>query len=380
MTTDRTREDISEHADVIEVEAEAIDAVASDNGFSRDADTAKVRKNRTWALPGVAAALVTGLVGGGWLYRDVLATYFPNDKLTTLTSQLNAIETRDKTLADQVVNLSRLADQLKADVDAIESGLQDLKTETAKLGTITKDSSLKQQQLEIAVQGAAKSIGELQSATTSVAAPITGEIAANPSALAGLATRLDNVEKDVTALKSQKTDTTDTTALTQSLADLKAKAAAGQGFAEELDRIRRMVPAAEGLDALTSASAAGLANAQGLAKELADALSTLPSSDPAATTSADDSLWGRFTSMFSGLITIRDAGSSDWQRIGAELVAYAEAGDLLQAVKRVDAIDGSKPGAIQSFRDRAAQRLDLDDALTKTSDAVLRHIAARAGN
>ncbi len=65
------------------------------------------------------------------------------------------------------------------------------------------------------------------------------------AALAALAQRIDALEKDVASLKSSKGsgDASVTAALSQALADLKAKIAAGTGFADEYDRIARMVPA-----------------------------------------------------------------------------------------------------------------------------------------
>jgi hypothetical protein len=59
--------------------------------------------------------------------------------------------------------------------------------------------------------------------------------------------------------------------------------------------------------------------------------------------------------------------------------AFAEAGDLPQAIALIDAAEGAKPSAISQWRDRAVARLKLEAALDTVSQAVLRQIAALGG-
>ena len=59
--------------------------------------------------------------------------------------------------------------------------------------------------------------------------------------------------------------------------------------------------------------------------------------------------------------------------------AFAEAGDLNQAIAVIDGAEGEKPMALTQWRDRAAARLQLEAALAQVSEAVLRQIAALGG-
>jgi hypothetical protein len=230
--------------------------------------------------------------------------------------------------------------------------------------------------LALLLQTLTSTIAEIKSTLANVGTLATSSSPVDNAALSNLATRVDSLLKEIETLKAQKSAAPDTTLLSQSLADLKAKIASGASYQAELDRIARLVPAAEGLDVLAR-NVAGLPTAQGLASELKAAIATLPATSTSAP-APDDGYWNRVTGFFSSIIKIRSSGETDWQGLATNLVASAENGKLAEAVAVVDAIDGSKPGAIAQFRDRAAARILLEDALTKTSAAVMRDITAKA--
>ena len=81
----------------------------------------------------------------------------------------------------------------------------------------------------------------------------------------------------------------------------------------------------------------------------------------------------------SGIITIREIGEADWPAVAGKAAAFAESGDLDQAISVIDAAEGEKPMALTQWRDRAAQRLQLDAAMAALSDAVIRQISALGG-
>ena len=190
--------------------------------------------------------------------------------------------------------------------------------------------------------------------------------------MAALAQRLDAVEKDVASLKTVSTPSDQSAAtatLSQSLSDLKAKIAAGAPYHDELDRISRMVPAAAGLDTLSSHANEGLPTAAGLAAELTSLIPLLPKQEielPSSENSYLDSFWNAMKSV----ITIRRIGETDWPDLAAKCAALAESGDLAQAIEKIDKAEGAKPSALTGWRDRAAARIALEAALEETSQAV----------
>ena len=138
-----------------------------------------------------------------------------------------------------------------------------------------------------------------------------------------------------------------------------------------------MVPAAPGLDTVASHAELGLPNAQGLTAELRAAIASLP--QPATPQASDDSYFGTLMKSLSGIITIREIGEADWPAVAEKAAAFAESGDLDQAIAVIDAAEGEKPMALTQWRDRAAQRLQLDAAMAALSDAVIRQISALGG-
>jgi hypothetical protein len=228
---------------------------------------------------------------------------------------------------------------------------------------------------ETALKDVASNLEDLkQTATTAGGGTVDG------GALAALALRIEALEKDVASLKSAGNAGGGETvaALSQALADLKAKIAAGAAYQDEYDRIARMVPAAEGLDILAIHASRGLPGAQALAGELKELMPSLPrpgTGDSAGGSSYWDSLWNTLTSV----VKIRDIGEADWPALAGECASLAAAGELIQCMTLLDKAEGTKPAALSQWRDRAAARLELEAAAEQVSQAVLRQIAALGG-
>ena len=325
----------------------------------------------------IAAALLVGAVGGGWLYRDVLSSYLPASETLALRSRVDALEAATKTFKEQLLAVSNLADGMSGQTAGLDKSVKDLTGAVngaqQKLGTL-------EQRLALAEKSLAAAASDLTNLRQAVASGGTGGAPVDSSALAALGQRIDSLEKDVASLKANTggSGQSSAAALSQSLADIKAKIAAGTAYKDEFDRIARMVPAAPGLDVLAAHAELGLPNATGLAAELRSLIPSLPApatSSPAENTSYWDSLWNGLTS----IIKIRDIGVADWPGLAENAAKLAEAGDITQAVAMIDKAEGAKPSGISQWRDRAAARLKLETALEQTSQAVLRQITALGG-
>jgi hypothetical protein len=237
---------------------------------------------------------------------------------------------------------------------------------------------------ETALKTADAELASFRNALSQAAAAPAGSTApADVAALAALGLRIDALEKDVASLKSATAQATGdgtasfTSALSQALSDLNAKVAAGTGYAEEHDRIARMVPAAAGLQTVGARAAEGLPNAAGLVAELRAAIPALP--QPENPVAEDGSYLGSLMNSLSGVLNVRTIGEANWPGVAGQAADFAEAGDLNQAIAVIDAAEGEKPMALVQWRDRAAARLQLEAALAEVSDSVLRQIAALGG-
>lgn len=318
----------------------------------------------TW----LAIALLIAAVAGGWIYKDILSSYMPSNELNTARARMDALEAQTKTLGEQLAAISGVSDQLKTEIQNV----------TEKSSAAQNTAAALEARMASAEAATKAAKADLEKFKSAVATGGTTSTSVDNSALAALAQRLDTLEKDVASLKTVSTpgDQTATTAtLSQSLSDLKAKIASGTSYRDELDRISRMVPAAAGLDMLSSHANEGLPTAAGLAMELTGLIPQLPKQEielPSSEISYLDSFWDAMKSV----ITIRRIGDTDWPDLAAKCAALAESGDLAQAIEKIDKAEGAKPSALSSWRDRAAARIALEAALEETSQAVLRQITS----
>ena len=333
----------------------------------------------------IAAALIIGLLAGGWIYRDLLSSYLPTNEMTALKSRLDVVEANGKTMGDQLVAISQSADAASQSADAAKQDVAGLDGKISAAVTGVTDVSARLDTFETRIAKAEETLqsakADLDSLRTAVSNAGTGTGTVDSAALAAIGQRIDALEKDVASLKASGGGgelAKLTSELSQALADLKAKVAGGAPFQSEYERLARMVPAAEGLDVLAAHAADGLPDAAGLAAELAAAIPALPVPETPAP-AAEDSYWNWITSQLTGIITIRDIGETDWRGVAEKSAALAQSGDLTQAIAIIDQAEGAKPSALTQWRDRAQARLRLEAAVNKVSDAVVRQITALGG-
>ncbi len=337
----------------------------------------KSAKTKRGMSRGFQLALAGGLIaisafGGAWAYRDLLSSYFPSDNVLALTQEVGALDSANKDLAKKLEAVVGVTDEIKSQAGAAQSAADEWRKE---LGSV-KDADT----------AFAKSIAEIQAALVDAQSQIKAmdeKVQAAPAASNGVAVdtsaleqRLAAVEKDLNALKAGAGAGVDTAALSQALADLKGKVAEGSGFGDELDRIRRSVPAAEGLDVLAKYAAQGVPSVKTLQAQLKSAEAQLPKPE-VAPSQKDESWSGWISNLFSDVISIRDQGQPDWQVLSQKADALMASGDLAQASAVFDTLAVALPEGLKQWHDAAQARLQLDQGLDKVSAAVLRQIAAK---
>ena len=332
------------------------------------------RRSRTWAW--IALALVIGGFAGGWLYRDLLSSYLPSSAMTEMAARIGAVEVTNQTLAGQVQTAITTAGNASQKISAIDAAIKDASTAAANATAAASALGNRIATLEHALQASKADLDKLRASLSS--APATGGGTADPAALTAIAQRLDALEKDVAALKAGSGSAGNAamiSALRQALADVQAKIAAGAPYRSDLDTVLRIVPAA-GSDVLMSFAGNGLPNAAGLAAELRNAIASLPK--PAAPAPAGgyvSSLWTAVTSV----VSIRDAGDSDWPLVAERAAKLAEAQQLPQAIAAIDAAQGAPPEAVVHWREHAVQRVKLEAAADDLARAVALTLAAKGG-
>ncbi len=369
MTSDAPDQPVKPHIIDLDAEDVTIEDAAPPSAPLPPTPPKKSTSAGKWLL----LALLGGAIAGGWVYKDFISSYLPSNEMLSAQARIEALEAQTKTLSGQLASIADNASQAKSQAGTLEATINDA---VEKLSTASATLETRVVAAEAAVKTARAEIEKLKSTPISGTAPTTS--GGDNSALISLAQRVDSLEKDLASLKAVKAPTDQSTAksaLSQSLSDLKAKISSGVSYAEEFDRISRMVPAAAGLDALGTHASEGLPNAGGLAAELNALIPTLPKAE-IETPATDGTYLDSFWNALKGVITIRRIGEADWPQLAAQCAALAESGDLAQAIEKIDAAEGSKPSGLTKWRDRAAARIDLEKSLGQTSDAITRQIAS----
>lgn len=350
-----------------------------------DTTTAKSSKTmsgrrRSYLPLWILAAALLGPVAGGWFYRDILSSYLPSNEMARVISKSEALEAGNAALREQLAALDRLSSQFKTDIDALEASLNTTKTDAKTAGDLARTTGARVDGVDVAItdlrtaqSALSDRIAKLQSAP-----PVAGGTAAPLIDVSAITQRLESLEKDVASLKSASGENaSDMSALTQSFADLKAKFAAGAAFSEELARVQRMVPAAPGLEELARHASTGLPDAAALAMSLKNLASELKPSPEVVSSEEDNSWLGWATGVFTDIVTIRNAGDVDWAKTAGAAAAFAESGDLVQAIAHVAEAEGTKPPALQQWLETAQARVRLEASLAGVEAAVLRMLAAK---
>jgi hypothetical protein len=354
--------------EIIDIEADDV----IERKTSEPTNSSSLKRGTKRSLIGsVALGLILASIGGGWIYRDLLANYFPNDQVQSMSMRVETLETNAKAMSNKLDAVVGVTDEIKSQLGAAQAAAENADRIATGMKSDSAATKLSIAAVQSALSKANISLETLRDKITN-GVTSTGE----PDA-SGLKNRIDNLEKDVASLKqSGGATTTDSALLSQSLADLKAKIAAGTSFKDEFGRIQRLVPAAEGLDVLGANAELGIPNARSLALELKTIAAALPEIETSKT-NEDGSWWGSTTTMLSQLVTIKSAGTPDWRSLAAQTISFAEQGDLAKSVSTLEGIEGALPVELQKWHDRAAARIAIEAALEKTSSAVLRQIAAK---
>ena len=329
---------------------------------------ASVKRNVTRNAGLVVGIALLAALGGGWFYRDVLASYLPNDEIHGLSIRVDALEAGNKEAAKRVDAVIALTDELKAQLGAARAAADKATKDSVDLLAQSQSNGAAVAEMKQALDQAKTDLENVKSNLASGAGVAVG--GTDPA----MAQRLDSLEKNLASLSGAAPAKVDLAALKQSLSALNSKIVDGAPFVAELAVIAHDVPAADGLDALKAEADKGLPNAKQLATAIGPVIAQLPKRDAPPTS---DGWMDKVGNFFAGLVTIKSIGSDDWPTVAAKASAFVAAGDLQQADALFAGMEGQPPAALASWHDLLQRRIKLEDALAKASAAVSREIAAK---
>jgi hypothetical protein len=404
--------DIDPKSPVIDLEAQEIrdmDRPAADARaeeaqpeFAAERETAQetppppessARKSRSSGmLWGGIALLALAAIGGAWAYQAYGSRYWPTDEMKVMAGRVSTLEAENKTLKDQLRGVAAAVDEIKSSAAAQTESASVAKSaaETAlQNSTVAQDSARnaneKLASLESQIGSTHQAIDALKAAIAAQPPAEGGQAAPAPvidtAALNELRARVEGLEKDVTELRSKggAPGAETATLLSQTLADLKGKLAAGAPYPEEAQRIANLVPAAPGLDVLSGLAANGVPTAEMLGQEAQALAAELPAPAGAASPdAAETSYWDQLLGALGSVVKVRNIGETDWRTVAAKAGEAAAAGNLQDALTLANG-EGEIPNALRIWREKVQARINADAAIEDLSSAVLRQISAIGG-
>ncbi len=428
----------------------------------KPADEAKRSGRGKLIAAGVAGLLVTGAVGGAWLYKDVGANYFPSATSEQQAAQLAELQSRLANLEAANASVSETLTKLTAQIDALNKKIDDTASAAADQATAKANeaASLAQKAAEQAAQalnqaGAARSAAsdamsvaqgaqqaseqmstELKSAQTGIselktaisaaaesASSLTGDASESvkaaqaqisgltlklaelerkletastqPQADPAVAEKLGQLDQAVTTLKSnlaealKAQEANAATAgeratrdrMVQALSELTSNAQAGQPFASALAVLEPALASDPNLGALAAVANTGVPTAKAILEKFQTVRSALTGQAPAEDATeqaAPSSFLSSLQSRLSSVIKIRPSGTKDWTKLGDELGALAQKGQLGEMVQLADTVPETLPEALAAWLTEAKSRVALDRDVAALSAKTMEHLAANS--
>ncbi len=348
--------------DIIDIEPQVIDENKADPGPLSRANLTRI------AAVGIGA-LVLGLIGGSWAYRDWLSNYFPSDQIIGLSARVDALETANKETYKRADAIVALTEELKAKLGAAQSAADKSAKDAAASADIAQSQQSSLARMQQTLDEASSGLAALKSQLASSQGAATSATI-DPA----LASRVAQLEQDVASLKQNLPAATSQAALDQAFAALKAKIDTGQGFADELATLARMDPLLPGLAAL-GLDKAGLPNAIQLSQQLQGLLVQIPKIEIPSSNAQGGSWLDDLGQLFSGIVTIKPIGNTDLPTLVAQAVAFASSGDLQQAIDTLKNVE--LPADLKAWLDAAQRRLRLEQALATVSNSLAGSVAGK---
>jgi hypothetical protein len=307
------------------------------------------------------------------------------EALAQLKAEVEALETGVKETSPKVADLADRVGQLETSLKAISQSASDGGS-VASAAAIAQQIAEAEQRLDAKLADAlaanASSLQEMQTAIAELKAKIgalaelgTGDGAAAGPALAALTERLARLEAalpELAAAIGKENNGAKSAAAAIAFANLRAAVSDGRPYAAELDTIGALVPSVGDLGVLPAYAEKGIPTVPDLARSFVVAKEGAQvATAPASSGSLVDTLMASAQS----LVTIKRLDEpTTGQGPGAALArakAALDQGDLAAAVKEVETLDGASREAFAAWLGQAHARLSADETLIQLESTLL---------
>jgi hypothetical protein len=312
------------------------------------------------------------------------------EALAQLKAQVDALETGAKDLSPKLADLSDRVAQLETALKAISQSASEGGS-VASAAAIAQQIAEAEQRLDSKIAealakaeaGNAAALQQLQSELAELKAKIgalaeaelgtgTGELGPELTSLTERIAKIEAMLPELAAAIGKENTGVKSAAVAIAFANLRAAVSDGRPYAAELDTIGTLSPSVGDLGVLPAYAEKGIPTVPELTRSFAVAKdSALVTTAPVSNGSIVDSLLASAQS----LVTIKRLDEpATGEGPGAALTrakAALDKGDLAAAVKEVETLDGAPREAFSAWLGQAHERLSADETLIRLESALL---------
>ncbi len=389
---------------------------------------------------GLAATLLAGIAGGGYLYSQYGQSLFGNpvpsaslgaiegqaieaigaaqsagetasnalSQTKALSEQVSALEAKiaavgnagagpDEETAAALKAASELAASAKTDVENLAtrvSGLEqkagEMETSVSSIKTAVESAAssgggIDQADLNLKIEELSQRIVKLeaQPADSATAAPaaelatIGEQLSASNDRVAALEAKLEEMGKAPPPAQGDTTVGINTADITQQISAMTTAINAGEPYLAELTKLEQLIEQPLNLPALTSNASGGVQTAEQLKKSLAE-INT--GSTPQTTgASGSEGVWNAIVGKVSSIVKVRKLTENDWPGKLAQARAAFETSGPKGAIGALDTNNASNvPEQVSAWLIGARKRVAVETEVQQIPNLILGRLPAQA--
>ncbi|MEM8685859.1 MAG: hypothetical protein AAGF81_00915 [Pseudomonadota bacterium] len=315
------------------------------------------------------------------------------DQAAQALNETGAVKSTAADAMNMAQGAQKASQDLSAELKSAQTGIAELKSAIAaaaeSASSLTGDAGESVKAAQAQISGLTLKLAELERKFEAAPAQpqadpaVAEKLGQLDQAVAGLRSNLAealNAQKNSTAEAGQQA-TRDR--MVQALSELTGNAEAGQPFASALAVLEPALRSDPALAAVSAVADTGVPTAKSLLDKfeaVRSALSDQASGQAPAEDASEDaeasSFLSSLQSRLSSVIKIRPSGTRDWSKLGDELGALAQKGQLNEMVQLASTVPDTLPDALAAWLAEAKSRVALDRDIAALSAKTMNHLAA----
>ena len=327
--------------------------------------------------------------GGGRIAQLAAVTGKISDLEAAFAQQIAALrQSLPQDVEQRLGVIGEASETAKSAMMRIDSDLQQSKTALARLNKGLESLKADQDRIASAAQAAREEAGRVGSGLNEMRGVLdqqartfakAADVAAAVTPVTGLISKLEGNLEGVLKKEEERQSSAERIVVSLELANLKRAVERGQGFATELEAVRTASGGRLKLEALDRYKDQGVPT---LAQLQANGRTVIDAALEAAVTTPDASVWERMLAGAKSVVRIRkvhqEGDETSGEAVAARIEAALAEGRLADVLAEAQKLPEGVAARIAGWRDQAAARLSVDQAIMATEAELKAALATQA--